>query len=340
MRIIPQVSIVGLLWLGFVLSTNAALGQSRLPFRDHPAVKAAFRQAIEHARESVCMVECAGKDAALGTIANADGFILTKASELKGSPVCKIGDQRYPAQIVGIHDDFDLAMLKIDASGLAAISWQKDATYHPGQWVITAGAEEDPLAIGVLSVAPRFIPASAMLGIQMGDATEGPQVVKVMPDSAASKAGLAAKDVITHIQDKRVNTREELIEAIRRYHAGKQVTLKIKRDAKELSITATLGKSEIHFQDKLGGGLSDRACGFPSALQHDTVLRPKQCGGPLLDLDGRVIGLNIARAGRVASYAIPAADIAGILDDLMSGKLAPAAETPVQDVKTEAAPGS
>jgi len=56
----------------------------------------------------------------------------------------------------------------------------------------------------------------------------------------------------------------------------------------------------------LGGQLSTRRAGFPIVLQHDTVLAPDQCGGPIVDLDGNVVGINIARAGRVNSYAVPA----------------------------------
>jgi len=33
---------------------------------------------------------------------------------------------------------------------------------------------------------------------------------------------------------------------------------------------------------------------------------PEQCGGPLVDVHGRVIGINIARAERIATYALPA----------------------------------
>jgi len=46
------------------------------------------------------------------------------------------------------------------------------------------------------------------------------------------------------------------------------------------------------------------------------VNRPDQCGGPLIDLDGGVVGINIARAGRVATYAIPAAEMRQIVDRL------------------------
>jgi serine protease Do len=42
-----------------------------------------------------------------------------------------------------------------------------------------------------------------------------------------------------------------------------------------------------------------------------------------VDLEGRVIGINIARAGRTESYAIPADIVTSLLEPLKSGKLAP-----------------
>ena len=49
-------------------------------------------------------------------------------------------------------------------------------------------------------------------------------------------------------------------------------------------------------EDDWGGGpFSERRWGFPLVLPHDTPLRPKDCGGPLVDTDGQVGGINIAR---------------------------------------------
>ena len=72
--------------------------------------------------------------------------------------------------------------------------------------------------------------------------------------------------------------------------------------------------------ESLGGPLSERRSGFPYVLEHDTVLRPKDCGGPLVDLDGNAVGINIARVSRVSSYALPASAIRPILADMMAGK--------------------
>src|SRR5439155_21464335 len=90
-------------------------------------------------------------------------------------------------------------------------------------------------------------------------------------------------------------------------------------------------------QERMGSDLSNRRGGFPFILQHDTVLKPKDCGGPLVDLDGKVVGINIARAGRTESYAIPSEKVQALLEDLNSGKLAPPKEeTPVVAAKVRA----
>jgi S1-C subfamily serine protease len=72
------------------------------------------------------------------------------------------------------------------------------------------------------------------------------------------------------------------------------------------------------------GPLSHRRDDFPAAIQHDTVLRPSDCGGPIVDVAGNVIGINIARADRTASYALPSAAVLELFDKLKSA--APASD--------------
>ena len=100
------------------------------------------------------------------------------------------------------------------------------------------------------------------------------------------------------------------------------IRLNVVRGDKPLEVVATLTCGEIYFQDRISGALSERAGGFPRALQHDTILEPQDCGGPLLDLDGKAVGVNIARAGRVISYALPADTVARLMDDVMNPKIA------------------
>jgi S1-C subfamily serine protease len=58
-------------------------------------------------------------------------------------------------------------------------------------------------------------------------------------------------------------------------------------------------------------------------------LQPWLCGGPLVNLDGQAIGLNIARASRVTTYALPAALVQRIFTNLNSRR-AQADKTPAR----------
>jgi serine protease Do len=152
-----------------------------------------------------------------------------------------------------------------------------------------------------------------------------------MPDTAAAKAGLKQGDVVLSLGNKVFKDVQGFIDAVGNHKPGDEITLKIKRGDEEKEITAKLGKrppdmSRADLQNTMGGPLSLRRGGFPSFVQHDTVLAPNQCGGPVVDLDGKAIGINIARAGRVETYAIPSEALKPLLPDLMSGKLAPKEE--------------
>jgi serine protease Do len=67
---------------------------------------------------------------------------------------------------------------------------------------------------------------------------------------------------------------------------------------------------------QMSGAVSRRSEGFDEIIEHDTVLEPWLCGGPLMNLDGKAIGMNIARAGRVSTYALPADLVKRILKNL------------------------
>src|SRR5204863_2866414 len=69
---------------------------------------------------------------------------------------------------------------------------------------------------------------------------------------------------------------------------------------------------------RLRGQVSQRSQGFEQAIEHDTVLQPWLCGGPLVNLEGKAIGLNIARAGRVTTYALPAKLMKRIIKNLQA----------------------
>lgn len=303
--------------------------------RGHDSVREAFRSVVSAASKSTVGILVESKPAALGVVVGSDGYVLTKHSELNKDVYCQLRDgQRLRAQIVGIHPGTDLAMLKIDMHDLAVIQWAEE-DLAVGSFLATTGMDEAPLAIGVLSVVAREIaPPSGILGILIGDDEEnqaGPRVDQVMPDSGAEEAGLQVNDIILSVNGKEVDTRPALIGTVQKYQPGQKIRLSIIRGGKSMVITATLGdRTAIEpggqrrsFQNALGGELSDRRAGFPSVLQHDTVLAPEQCGGPLVDLDGNAVGINIARSGRVSSYALPVSVIKPLIAEFLAGNLSP-----------------
>jgi len=310
------------------------------PGKDSGEVKAAFRQVVAEAGACVVRVKCDGKDAALGTIVGPDGWVVTKASELRGPIVCRSRDgQEWEAQIVGVHPQFDLAMLKVEAAGLPLIPWADETGPAVGQWVAAPGPEDEaPLALGVIGGPRRKIPpAGGVLGIGVGDADQGTRVVKVLPDSPAAEAGLQIDDVITHVEGNPAQGLHELIAAIRRHPPGQTVRLTVQRGDETLEVSARLAKIDTpgarkrEMQNRSHVGISKRHDDFPAVLQHDTVLRPVDCGGPLVDLSGKVIGVNIARGGRTETYCVPSDVLLALMYDLMSGRLRPNEAEPDQD---------
>jgi serine protease Do len=324
--------------------------RTEAPPRTNSQFLYAFRDATAEASKSTVRVLCDGKEAALGTVVGADGWILTKNSELTGKVTCKLPDgKEVEAKLVGVQDKFDLAMLKVDARGLTPVKFVESKTAPVGNWVASAGPGDDPAAVGVMSVAARtpsardagrvFNPKRGFLGIQMEPVSAGwfggeggIKITLVTPRSAAEKGGLKADDLILSVNGHKLTDIEGMQNFMNKTKSGDVLTLKVKRrdkesgEEEEKELKVTLGQAPQDrgdMQNNMGSKLSERRTGFPTYFQHDTVLKPQDCGGPVVDLDGHVLGVNIARAGRTESYAIPSETLEPIIAELKSGKLAP-----------------
>ena len=297
-------------------------------------VRSAFRGLVAETSQATVRVRSGGKDLALGGIVGPDGWVLTKASRIQRPVTVRLKDSReLDARVVGVDRDNDLAMLKVAAKDLPSLALDEEAAAAAGAWVATPGPEDTPVAVGVVSVAPRRIrPRTALLGVVMEDEAEdqgGALITKVFPNSGAERAGVLVQDIIIRVNGAPIGGRDDLRKEVQRYSPGDEIEMVVRRGKQQVTVMATLtgrvepGEARREYQNNLGGELSVRRTGFPLALQHDTVLKPADCGGPLVDLDGRVIGFNIARAGRTESYAIPVKAVLPLMYELMSGKQAP-----------------
>ena len=302
--------------------------------RTSPDFVSVFEPVSKSMEQATVSVLSDGEQVALGTVIEADGLILTKASELKNKLVCKVGDKEYPAEIIGIHHKTDLALLKIDADALNVIRWADEPTEEVGNWVVSPKAHEGDTAVGVISTLKlRQIKRSKpFVGITMTQNDNGIQITSVVNRSPADLSGLLVGDVIQKIDGQTVKEIKDLQSILGQFDAGDRVTLDILRFKDEVEVRVTLAEFEklapssqrSNQQNSMGSELSRRRKDFPLALQHDSMLQSNTCGGPLLDLSGDAIGINIARAGRVASYALPLETVLPIIDLLKTGDLAPA----------------
>jgi len=82
----------------------------------------------------------------------------------------------------------------------------------------------------------------AMLGVTTEKADQGVEIQSITKESAAAKAGLKENDVITKIDDKKIENPDALSEAIKNHKPGDKVTVTYLRDKKEQKVTAELTK--------------------------------------------------------------------------------------------------
>lgn len=166
----------------------------------------------------------------------------------------------------------------------------------------------------------------------MTNKDNGIQITSVVNRSPADISGLLVGDVIYKVDDQAVKEIKDLQNILGQFDAGDRVTLDVIRYKEKIQIRVTLAEFEKlapssqrrNQQNSMGSKLSRRRKDFPLALQHDSMLQSNTCGGPLLDLSGNAIGINIARAGRVASYALPLETLLPVIKSLKTGDLAPA----------------
>jgi serine protease Do len=95
-----------------------------------------------------------------------------------------------------------------------------------------------------LALVPTTAEAKGYLGVQIRLNPDGKGILiqEILPDSAASKAGLKPKDIILKIDGTEPTSLKEFIGILDLKQPGDQVTLEIQRDCKEEKIKATLGK--------------------------------------------------------------------------------------------------
>ncbi len=293
-------------------------------------LKSVFTEVAAKAEHLVVQVEINSGKKCTGTLVevnsrNGTGIIVCKAS-LLGESISKQDQFRCcdaervwrKAEFLGYEKELDMCFLNVDFSDskpLPTIPIAK--TMKAGQWLVSLEyGRRHPGGVGVLGAEPRTIGSSrGFAGLNVDETDHGLAITKVMANSGASRAGLKRGDHLMESEEKHATKRRWFSKLLRQYEPGDWLPLLAKRGNMLIHVDLQIGTpwtSTFERQavmNRFGSDVSRRKTGFRSVLQHDTILHPQKCGGPIVNLQGELVGVNIARAGRTDTLAVPIQEI-------------------------------
>ncbi|MDZ4286686.1 MAG: PDZ domain-containing protein [Prosthecobacter sp.] len=265
------------------------------------------------------IVDAAGKSIITGTWLGKEGYVVTKASELPRMEKARL---RTPdGKLVGLREvrreaAFDLVLAQvIDTCEVKAAEPAPSRALTFGQWLAAPAQGGKQFCIGVLSAQRREIKGwGAAMGVRMDDKgvakLGGVRITGIAEDGPAAMAGLQENDVLLALAGERIAKYQRVHEIMSNRQPGEEIEVSYRRDGKETKVNVRLASrtkvlANWEGEDFANGGVSIRTDNFSQVLQHDLPLGPQDMGGPLLNLEGQVVGINIARVDRVTTFALP-----------------------------------
>jgi serine protease Do len=328
-----------ILFLLALLTAGPALAQLDIPLLRPEEKEAVDTQADEFnaaltpilatAARSTVRVWSGKARLAYGTVVGDGRTVLTKYSEVARSPgrlIVETGDRSTrEASVTGVYQQQDIAVLTLTGEPLAPITWHP-AALRLGAFLTAPQPTGKPAAFGVVSVLERSLREvdKAFLGVGNDMTFPGPgvKVSMVTEDSGAAAAGLKAGDIILRMNDREISGLMEMRGILKDLAPNSKVMMQIDRKGQLHTLEAVLGNRpdlpgqfnrRLQTMERMGTDLSRVRGDFPNAIQSDMRPNPNQIGGPVVDLQGRAVGLTIARADRTRSFVMPAAAVMELL---------------------------
>ncbi|HEU4352378.1 MAG TPA: DegQ family serine endoprotease [Burkholderiales bacterium] len=116
-----------------------------------------------------------------GFIVSQDGYVLTNAHVVAGDGevTVRLADAKreFKAKVIGADERTDIALLKIEASGLPTVKLGKSEKLQPGEWVAAIGSPfgfENTITAGIVSATGRSLPAESYVPFIQTDVAVNP----------------------------------------------------------------------------------------------------------------------------------------------------------------------
>ncbi len=288
--------------------------------------------------DAVVAVLVDSRDACYGTLIDDEGHVLTKASEL-GNAVRRVDvllddGQAVRARRLAEDRAMDLAIVGIDPIDAVPVDFGNAPEPALGDALLTVGRGIAPLALGFRSLGPYASGGSdaagrAFLGVTLRAPTDeeraripggiGQVVGDVVPGGTGAAAGLRPGDAVVRIDGVALDSAEAAAAPLRARAPGDLVELQVAREGSIETMSVRLLR--LPFMDprhlNQGAEVSRRCTGFGEVIQHDAVVPAQNVGSPLVDSRGRVVGMNIARADRMKTYALPSRVVAPAVERML-----------------------
>ena len=293
------------------------------------ALNATLKTKLATAAQSTVRVWSGKKRLAYGTVIGDGRQVLTKWSEVANAASSLVVDgpnrEAHDAKIIGVYEEEDLAILEINGEALRPIAWSNEKPAL-GAFLVAPQPDGRSAAFGVVSVLERNLRETdlAFLGIGSDMEHKGPgvKVSEVQPNTGAAAAGLKQGDIVLMVKERPISGLMELKSALTGTQPGETVPLRVRTNGGEKTISVTLSKRpelpkiynpRLEQMERMGGKISRVRDSFTQVLQSDMRPSPDQIGGPVVDLEGSVIGITVARADRTRSFIMPSAAVVKML---------------------------
>ncbi len=284
---------------------------------------------------------------AYGTVVGDGTQVLTKWSEVEWAEqnlfVQASSDESFNAKVAGVFSDEDLVLLDIkfpDGDKRATNDILVPAKFSATEWsygrFVSATQPDGKLAgFGVVSVLERNLRETdrAHMGI-MADPEfrgKGVKIAVVQSEHGAAEAGIQAGDVILVIDGRDISGLQELRNALTNKQPGDRVKLKVESAGKEREVEVLLtnrpifgefSQERLNQMERMGGEPNRVRSGFSRVVQSDMKILKNQVGGPVVDLQGKIVGITLARADRTRTYLMSGSAV----NEILKGKTETVAE--------------